>query len=237
MPQRTESSPIHIAIVEDDVNFRNAMVSSLVDVSDIKLVGEASTKVDGMRMLEGMPVDVLLVDLGLPDGSGIDIIRCATEKWPSCDIMVCTTFGDENHVIRSLQAGAAGYLLKDSEPHSMLDEIRSLNAGGSPISPLIARRILMQFRQERAEGAPAALSAPPADAGQNTSTAQDTLSAREMQALELITKGFTAEEIAGLMQVSHHTVRTFVRRIYRKLQVSSRVEAIFEARNRGLLPK
>jgi DNA-binding NarL/FixJ family response regulator len=232
-PPRTESLPIHIAIVEDDVNFRNAMVSSLLDVSDIKLVGEASTRVDGMRLLEGMPVDVLLVDLGLPDGSGIDIIRCATEKWPSCDIMVCTTFGDESHVIRSLQAGAAGYLLKDSEPHSMLDEIRSLNAGGSPISPLIARRILMQFRQERTQDAPAATPASTVAAG----TAQETLSAREMQALELITKGFTAEEIAGLMQVSHHTVRTFVRRIYRKLQVSSRVEAIFEARNRGLLPK
>ncbi len=230
MPQSQALSPIHIAIVEDDVNFRDAMVASLATVSDIKLVGEASTRVDGMRLLEGQPVDVLLVDLGLPDGSGIDIIRSATEKWPSCNIMVCTTFGDENHVIRSLEAGAAGYLLKDSEPHSMLDEIRSINAGGSPISPLIARRILMQFHPER--GAAVAVSLAPA-----LDHAELSLSAREMQTLELITKGFTAEEIASLMLVSQHTVRTFVRRIYSKLKVNSKVEAIFEARSRGLLPK
>jgi len=112
-----DSSVIHIAIVEDDVHFRDAMVSSLMGVDDIKLVAEASTRVDGMRLLQGPPVDVLLVDLGLPDGSGIDIIRAASEQWPACDIMVRTTFGDESHIIRSLEAGAAGYLLKDSDPH------------------------------------------------------------------------------------------------------------------------
>jgi DNA-binding NarL/FixJ family response regulator len=89
---------------------------------------------------------VLLVDLGLPDGSGIDVIRAAHTQWPTCAVMVCTAFGDEAHVLQSIEAGASGYLLKDSEPENMLHEIRSLHGGGSPISPLIARQILMRFR-------------------------------------------------------------------------------------------
>jgi DNA-binding NarL/FixJ family response regulator len=238
---------IHIALVEDDLDFRDTLIESLQAAGDMLLTGIAGTRAEGMSLLDQPPPDVLLVDLGLPDGSGIDVIRSASREWSACDIMVCTTFGDEAHVMRSIEAGAAGYLLKDSEPQSMLNEIRSLNGGGSPISPLIARRILMQFRQD-AMPVQAGSVAPPA----STSSASDTsaavaavefgadealhppalagagaepqvsLSACEMQVLELITKGFSAEEIAGLMQVSRHTVLTFIRRIYTKLKVSSK---------------
>jgi DNA-binding NarL/FixJ family response regulator len=181
-----------------------------------------------MMRLNAPPVDVLIVDLGLPDGSGIDIIAAAHEKWPSCNIMVSTTFGDELHVMQSLTAGATGYLLKDSNPHNMLDEIRSIHAGGSPISPLIARKILLRFRDAPQPAQPPAT----IEAAQQTS-----LSQREMEVLEYITKGFTSVEIAALMSVSHHTVSTFVRRIYAKLEVNSKAEAIFEANSRGLLAK
>jgi DNA-binding NarL/FixJ family response regulator len=218
------SSLIHVALVEDDVNFQNALKTAMLAAPDMLMLKVASTREQGLQMLNEIQPDVLLVDLGLPDGSGIDVIRAAHAKWPGCNIMVSTTFGDESHVMQSLEAGASGYLLKDSTPERMLFEIRSLSAGGSPISPLIARQILMRFRP-----ADQTLATP---ASHKQATA---LSAREMEVLEFITKGFTSDEIAGLMSVSRHTVLTFIRRIYAKLEVNSKTEAIYEARKQGLL--
>lgn len=224
MPPNPDAPLIHVALVEDDVHFQNAIVTAIAAAADVKLVSVSSTRAEGLQALHSAPADVLLVDLGLPDGSGIDVIQAAHQLWPTCAVMVCTTFGDEAHVLQSIEAGASGYLLKDSAPDNMLAEIRSLHGGGSPISPLIARQILTRFRQ----AVPDAPVLPSAEG-------QTLLSSREKQVLELITKGFTAEEIARLMQVSVHTVQTYVRRIYVKLKVSSKAEAIYEARNQGLL--
>ncbi|MBI5626414.1 MAG: response regulator transcription factor [Nitrosomonadales bacterium] len=218
------SSPIRVALVEDDVNFQNALIEAIQAAPDMTLLRAAATRALGLQMLGEVNADVLLVDLGLPDGSGIDVIRAAHAKWPSCNIMVITVFGDEMHVMRSLEEGASGYLLKDSAPEKMIFEIRSLHAGGSPISPLIARQILMRFRQFV-----------PASAAPVTDKPRAALSTREMEVLELITKGFTSDEIAALLLVSRHTVLTYVRRIYSKLEVNSKIEAIFEARKQGIL--
>ncbi len=141
-----DASLIRVALVEDDAHFRDAFAAAIAEAGDMTLVSVASTRAEGMKALQLPPADVLLVDLGLPDGSGIDVIRAAQILWPACHAMVSTTFGDEAHVIQSIEAGAAGYLLKDSVPRKMVEEIRSLNAGGSPISPLIARQILTRFR-------------------------------------------------------------------------------------------
>lgn len=223
------STLIRIALVEDDVNFQNALMDAIQATPDMALLCVAGTRAQGLQVLDEFALDVLLVDLGLPDGSGIDVIRAAHAKQPGCNIMVSTTFGDETHVMASLEAGASGYLLKDSEPQRMVFEIRSLYAGGSPISPLIARKILKRFRDNSISPAtsPRALPEKPHSA----------LSAREKEVLEFITKGFTSDEIAVLMSVSRHTVLTFVRRIYAKLEVNSKAEAIFEARHQGLLPR
>jgi DNA-binding NarL/FixJ family response regulator len=220
---------IHVAIVEDDLGFQAALGRAIGAVPDIGLVGTAGTRAEGLAMLQGRPADVLLVDLGLPDGSGIDVIRAAAQLWPSCSVMVSTNFGDETHVMRSIEAGASGYLLKDSSAAKIVDEIRSLASGGSPISPIIARQVLARFRQAGVV-APGEAAQPDA-----TESVQQLLSHREKEVLDLITKGFTALEIAKLMQLSHFTVRTFVRRIYSKLKVTSKAEAIFEARSQGLL--
>lgn len=231
---------IHVVLVEDDVNFQNAFSAAIHATTDLKLVGVVSTRASALELLDGAPADVIIVDLGLPDGSGIDVIRASLERWPNCGVMVSTVFGDEAHVMRSIEAGAAGYLLKDSRPENMMNEIRSLNGGGSPISPLIARQILRRFRRagapepdvapSRTRSAPAVMPVRAAD------PSAAVLSAREQQVLELFTKGYTAEECAELMQVSRHTVLTFVRRIYAKLNVTSRAAAIFEARQQGILP-
>jgi len=223
----TTEPRIHVAIVEDDPGFRSALASALLAAPDMRLAGTAGTQAEGIALLQGPPVDVLLVDLGLPDGSGIEVIRAAARQWPSCSIMVSTNFGDETHVMRSIEAGAAGYLLKDSSQARIVDEIRSLASGGSPISPIIARQVLARFRQDATGGA--------APGTELSGDAPQLLSAREKEVLDFITKGFTAVEIAKLMGLSHFTVRTFVRRIYSKLKVTSKAEAIYEARNQGLL--
>jgi DNA-binding NarL/FixJ family response regulator len=230
----THTRPIHVAIVEDDPDFGSALSLVVQDSADMQLVGRAGTKAEGLALLSGPPADVLLVDLGLPDGSGIEVIIAAAQLWPSCSIMVSTNFGDETHVMRSIEAGAAGYLLKDSSPSRMSDEIRSLANGGSPISPIIARQVLARFRHTPA--------APAGDHGHATAAAglageevAPLLSQREKEVLDYITKGFTVHEIAALMQLSHFTIRTFVRRIYSKLKVTSKAEAIYEARTQGLL--
>lgn len=221
------SSPICVALVEDDIGFQQMLRDNINSASDMVLVSVASTRAQGLKALDGEPADVLLVDLGLPDGSGIDVIRAAHSRWPNCSIMVSTAFGDEMHVMQSLEAGAAGYLLKDTAAKSMVTEIRNIHQGGSPISPLIARQILMRFWNP---------TKPILDTTQLVpEKARVVLSAREQEVLEFITKGFTSDEIAGLISVSRNTIQTFVRRIYRKLQVKSKTEAIYEARNQGLL--
>jgi len=216
----TGAVPLRVTIVEDDASFQASFVAALEAAEDMVLHAVAQNVAQAMALLDGPPSDILVVDLGLPDGSGIEVIRAAHNAWPACGIMVSTTFADDRHVIPSIEAGAAGYLLKDSTASRMADDIRTLHSGGSPISPRIARKILLRFMP------PSRLPLAPR---------QPILSPREQQALELITKGFSYDEIAELMGVTRNTVMTFVRRIYHKLEVTSKAEAIFEARNHGLL--
>ncbi|HEY4370620.1 MAG TPA: response regulator transcription factor [Burkholderiales bacterium] len=235
MQTATAASPIHLVLVEDDVYFQEALRLAVRDAADIRLTGVFNTRAAALDALDGPPADVLLVDLGLPDGSGIDVIRAAQSRWPGCAVMVSTTFGDEAHVLQSIEAGATGYLLKDSSAPRIADEIRSLHGGGSPISPLIARQVLLRFRGQERAGAEAPKAAADTAVATEGAARGAVLSERERQVLELITKGFSYEEIARLMDISRHTVRTFVRRIYAKLEVGSKAEAIYEARSQGLL--
>lgn len=229
-------APIHLMMVEDDVHFQEALWAAVREAADIRVVGIAGTRQLALELLSGPPADVLLVDLGLPDGSGIDVIRAAQTRWPECAVMVSTTFGDEAHVLQSIEAGANGYLLKGSSPANIVDEIRNLHLGGSPISPLIARQVLLRFRPPGPPPAAAAQAVETPSAIRRSGDApRPSLSAREQQVLELITKGFSYDEIAGLMGISLHTVRSFVRRIYAKLEVGSKAAAIYEARSQGLL--
>ncbi|EGM77401.1 response regulator containing a CheY-like receiver domain and an HTH DNA-binding domain protein [Rheinheimera sp. A13L] len=227
MPQQINPSVVRVALVDDDTGFQRAVAEALKLAPDMALVSVSGTLAAGLKLLKAPPVDILIVDLGLPDGSGINLVQQAYQQWPTCNIMVSTTFADESNVMKSLEAGATGYLLKDSSQQNLISELRSLHSGGSPISPLIARKILMRFRPEQA------LTKAPVKADESCVT----LSAREQEVLELITKGFTSNEIAALISVSHHTVLTFIRRIYAKLKVNSKTEAIYEARIQGLLDK
>jgi len=218
--------PIRVGIVEDDLRVNQSLTAAVNLADGMEMVWSETTRAAALSALARRPVDVLLVDLGLPDGSGIDVIREAHERLPNCDVMVCTIFGDEAHVLQSIEAGAHGYLLKDSPSGTIAEEIRLLRAGGSPISPLIARLVLGRLRP----ALPAAGPVETADGKPGVS-----MSRRETEVLELITKGFTYEEIARKLGVTRHTVQTFVRRIYAKLEVGSKIEAINAAPQQGLL--
>ncbi|NQE61874.1 response regulator transcription factor [Caulobacter sp. RHG1] len=219
------STPLKVALVEDDTAFQEAFRTALAGAPDLAMIGVAATAAEARVMLSAPPADVLVVDLGLPDGSGIEIIGEATTRWPGCAIMVATTFADERHVIASIEAGASGYLLKDSPLPTIAQDIRVLHGGGSPISPRIARQVLMRFRPDER----------PAEGGETEGKSAPSLSDREKETLQLITRGFSFDEIAELMGVSRNTVLTFVRRIYAKLEVRSKTEAVFEARAYGLV--
>ena len=226
--------------------------------TDAELVGVAGSRAEGLALLRGTRADVLLVDLGLPDGSGIDVIKAMHLHAPGCSAIVSTVFGDEQHVVQAIEAGASGYLLKDSSPEAVIEELRCIHRGGSPISPIIARSVLrlLQRRDMSGESVTAStfaaleVESPGAVQALRTPEVPDKangmlapveanirLSPRETEVLELVAKGFSYDEIAARMDVSRHTVLTFVRRIYAKLEVNSKIEAVNEARRKGLLSR
>ena len=226
-------APIRVATVEDDAASRIALVAALNAAGDMRLLWAASARTEALAALarpDAEPPDVLLVDLGLPDGSGLEVIAAARRRWPACAPMVCTIFGDEEHVLAAIEAGAMGYLLKDATPEVVVQEVRSLHAGGSPINPLVARKLLLHAQRG---GAPAADVAEAIEAAAGDEL--PSLSARELEVLRLVSRGHTLAEVAQALAVSPHTARTFVRRIYAKLQVKSRADAVRVAAHQGLL--
>jgi len=217
-----------VAIVDDDPRYRSSLAHAVMSAPDMALVGVADDLESGRALLDSMQPEILLVDLGLPSGSGMELIRHAADSLPACDVMVITVFGDERHVIASIEAGATGYLLKDASNGELADHIRALHAGGSPISPVIARQLLTRFAGLRP--------AVPAKDDIEEHVPQ-ALSPQEHKVLLMISKGNTHEEIAQVMGVSRQTVLTYVKRTYRKLQVHSKVEAIAKAQRAGLIAR
>jgi len=144
-----------VLIVEDDLRLRASLAQAIRGALDLKLVGEADDLPEGLRLLDAVQPEVLLVDIGLPSGSGLELIRHAAKQSPHCNIMVITVFAEEEVVLDCIEAGATGYLLKGSSPQDIAAQIRSLVAGGSPISPTIARRLLRRFTGQRSSDAAA----------------------------------------------------------------------------------
>lgn len=225
-------SQLRVAVVEDDVACRVALVEAVNATPDLCLAWAVATRREALAELARTahaPADVLVVDLGLPDGSGLEVISAARRAWPNSVAMVSTIFGDEDHVLRAIQAGAMGYLLKDVGATQMVDEIRQVAAGGSPISPMVARKLLLHHGTAAPAASHAAADAEPAAAGDTG------LSAREVEVLRLVARGHTLDEVARALALSRHTVRTFVRRLYAKLQVNTRAQAVREGQRQGLL--
>jgi DNA-binding NarL/FixJ family response regulator len=163
-----------------------------------------------------------MADIGLPDGSGIDIIREAQQKHPKMEVMVLTVFEDEQSVVEALEAGATGYLLKEHAFERLGESVMALMQGESTISPKVARFLLKRFT-------PATEDKPKAELSSRS------LTGRECEVLELIAKGYSYNEVGDSLKLSTNTIRAHIRNIYRKLAVKSRSEAVFEAAQLGLI--
>jgi len=224
MPAR---ETLTVAIVEDDDDTRAEMAASISTHPQLRLVAQYATGREAIAALAEAAPHVLLVDLGLPDISGLEVIRFVAARHPACDILVVSVFGDEEHVIGALEAGAQGFLLKGDLNRNIGFDIDDLRNGGSPLSPIIARQVLKRLRPARQE----ADAGKPTDAGNG----EDGLTAREVEILRMIARGFSYAETAELLGISPQTVHTHLKRIYRKLAVHSKTEAVFEADRRRLL--
>lgn len=214
--------PLTVVIVEDDHETLEHMVRIVKKQARLQVVHQASTFKDAEPFLANNQVDILLTDLGLPDGSGIDLIRLTYGKHPNTMIMVLSAFGDEENVITAIMAGAKGYLLKNDDTQEISASLEQLIDGGSPISASIARYLLVQLRGKQ-------------DKPKEKEAVPSLLTPRETEVLELIAMGYRNNEIAEKLFISYHTVVNHIRNVYEKLAVSSRSQAIHKASQIGLL--
>jgi DNA-binding NarL/FixJ family response regulator len=221
-----------VLIVEDEPEFLRRFTNAVLMDPQLALAGSAGSGRAAIAMLDAAAPDVVLLDLGLPDMNGVEVIRHAMRQSHPCDVLVVSMFDDDQNVLDSIEAGAAGYLLKDALPESIAGSIQELRSGGSPISPGIARRILSRLRLALGPARPA--SGPPAGAHPQGGCSSP-LTERETELLRLTAKGLSFDTISELMGISPHTVVAHVRKIYRKLAVHSRGEAVYEATQLGLL--
>ncbi len=235
-----------VLIVEDQPEMREFFSASVLRCAELQLAASVATVAEAKAWLDAHAntLDVLLTDLGLPDGSGLEVIRHATRLNPACEPLVISMFGDEDNVLASIEAGALGYIHKDSTPDDIAQTILDMRAGASPISPMIARRVLSKYKADKfiekmaVAGVDVDLLATKSVVTEGLELCpRNLLSPREQEVLALIARGFSYSEIAHLQSLSVHTVQTHIKNLYGKLSVHSKSEAVFEATRMGLLPR
>jgi DNA-binding NarL/FixJ family response regulator len=216
--------PLRTALIEDEAAFRGALASAIMQADGFELVGTAVDLPDGLQLMRRARPDLLLVDLQLPSGSGLRLIEAAAAELPGAEVVVVTTLGDEDTVLAALTAGATGYLLKQGLVYRLVEQLQGLREGGSPLSPVLARQLMRRLT-------PVATSAPPP----KSAAADVNLTNRETQILEAVARGYSYDEIAGQLAITHNTVATHVKHCYRKLQAHSKTQALVQARRLGLI--
>lgn len=225
MQDETSRDAVGILIVEDDALTRKTLCLAIESEPALTLLAAFDSVKPALAWLEDQSPDVLMTDLGLPDGSGVEIIRACARRYPQTDIMVVTMLSDEANVLACIEAGASGYVLKDAGKMDIARAVLDLRAGGAPMSPAIARMVLAKVRDGEKP-----LAMPSAPRLNDAS-----LTKREAAILDLIAQGDSYGEVARMLSVSVGTVQTHIKNIYGKLAVHSRGEAVFEAHRRGLL--
>ncbi|MCB9594659.1 MAG: response regulator transcription factor [Sandaracinaceae bacterium] len=207
--------PTRVLVLEDDDALRDELVAILDAEPDFIVAGAFGTGADALAF-DG-PADLFLCDLGLPDTTGMDVIRALRQRRPELEVMAHTVFDDRASVFEAIVAGASGYVLKGGGGASLLEALRELLAGGAPMSPRVARFVVAAFRE------------------QGTVAEQYTLTPREAEVLRGLEDGYSYKEIASRLFVSRSTVHTHIKRIYEKLHAGGRAEALTKAKLRGLL--
>jgi DNA-binding NarL/FixJ family response regulator len=213
----------NILLLEDLPEIRAWLRSLVLQVFPGAQVSEASRVHDALELVSAVKFDLALVDLGLPDGSGVDVVTKLRDQQPEAQSVVVTIHDDDEHLFPALQAGAFGYILKEQARELITEQLQRISQGEPPLSPSIARRVMAYFTEK----------SKPAQA-QNNLLPNVSLTERESEVLLRVAKGYTLPEIGVQLGLSRHTIADYVKQIYRKLNVSSRAEAALEAQRLGL---
>ena len=208
---------IKVSIVEDNEQLRTTLAKMIARSEGFECLGHHPSAEAGLVAIPNEKPDVVLMDINLPGMNGVECVRKLKQILPNTQVVMLTAYEDTENIFNSLAAGAAGYLLKRSKSQEILDAVRDVLAGGSPMSTHIARKVVQSF-QARPTAAP--------------SEAEAELSPREQEVLNLLSQGFMYKEISDKLGISFETVRTYIRRIYEKLHVRTRTEAVAKALRR-----
>jgi len=206
---------ISVAIVEDDVPAREILAGWIRNAEGFRCAGEFDDAETALAKLPHEKPSVVLFDINLPGMNGIECVRRLKPRLPDTQFLMVTVYEDANHIFNALSAGASGYLLKQMRRSELLDALKDVHAGGSPMSSQIARKVVQSFRRNETES--------------NGETVE--LSPREREVLELLARGYLYKEIAEMLKISVQTVNTYIRRIYEKLHVRSRAQAVAKYAN------
>ncbi len=219
---------IRVLVVEDQPKILKAQIKLLETFDEIEIVGEALSGESALEKIEEVKPEVLLLDLGLPQMSGIDVTKEVKKKHPDIEILIFTIFDEEEKVTEAIVAGAAGYLLKGTPVEKIVEAIKDVKAGGAVIQPNLARALL-RLIGANAENQPRGYQFVP------TGEAISVLTERELEILQIIAKGLSNNEAAKVLGLSKATIRTHLEHIYEKLDVTNRVEAVTEGIRQGII--
>lgn len=213
---------IRLYLIEDDPTILRFVEQTLLGRPQWRLVGHSDTLAHAKLVAPFSLADVFLIDLCLPDGRGEEMLRTLSIARPDAELLVFTVFGDESQLVEALQCGATGYVLKGCSSEELVAAIEQVREGGAPISPLLARMLLKQFRRPEASQ-------------QAVEDERPSLSDRETDVLKLVAQGYVNKEIAAKLGIGAATVSTHIKNLYRKLAVHTRVQVVKVAQERGLL--
>jgi DNA-binding NarL/FixJ family response regulator len=211
----------NILLLEDLSEIRTWLRALVVQVFPDAQISEAARVQDALSLVAAVKFDLALIDLGLPDGSGVDVVTALRDAQPEAQSVIVTIHDDDEHLFPALQAGAYGYILKDQPRELITEQLQRISQGEPPLSPSIARKVIAYFA---AQPKPATSNLLP----------HVSLTERESEVLLRVAKGYTLPEIGVQLGLSRHTIADYVKQIYRKLNVSSRAEAALEAQRLGL---
>lgn len=217
---------IRVLVVEDQPKILKSQIKLLQEFDDIEIVGEALSGESALEKIPEVHPEVLLLDLGLPQMSGIDVTRRVKSEHPSIEVLIFTIFDEEEKVTEAIVAGAAGYLLKGTPVERIVEAIRDVKAGGAVIQPNLARALLRLIGNT--ERRTPAFTPQPGEAA-------TVLTDRELEILQIIAKGLSNNEAAKVLGLSKATIRTHLEHIYEKLDVTNRVEAVTEGIRQGII--
>ncbi|MCK4452003.1 MAG: response regulator transcription factor [Anaerolineae bacterium] len=209
---------IHVVLADDHAVVRKGIRQFLEEADDITVVAEASDGAEAVRMVEAHQPDVAVLDIRMPEVTGVEATRLIKERFPQVRVLVLTAYDDDPYVFALLQAGADGYVLKTASGDELVRAVRTVHQGGTALSPEIAAKVVRQATSHRPEGA---------------ADQVETLTTRELDVLRLAARGLTNRAIGHGLGISHRTVQGHLASIYGKLGVNSRTEAVTEALRRG----